>query len=78
MLENMDLMNLIFVVLFREKILVYTMLNTSPFLCIAPNTHETSFAFLVSRALVTLYLDAKSTRVNMFLYVFPSKTVRDT
>ena len=54
------------------------MLNTSPFLCIAPNTHETSFAFLVSRALVTLYLDAKSTRVNMFLYVFPSKTVRDT
>ena len=50
-------------------------LNTPPFLQIAFNANATLLDFLVLRSLATLYLDATSTPVQIYLYVFPSKTL---
>ena len=48
-------------------------LNTPPFLYIASIANVTALVFLVLRDPVTLYLDAMSTLVKKYLYVFPSK-----
>ena len=39
------------------------------------NANATSLAFLVLSALATLYLDASSSLVNIYLYLFPWKTL---
>ena len=53
-------------------------LNTLSFLYIASNTNATSLAFLILRALATLYLDAASALVNMYFYVCPSNSLYST
>ena len=52
---------------------VFGYLRTPPFLSIASNTNATPLCALVLKGLATLYLDATSTSVKIYLYMFPSE-----